>query len=138
MLASQISFKLRICFCSIFIVAVADLYCQVRCEPERHRYWAEKAEKYYPGHETIHKIRVRNLIEFSNFTIHHRHHVNTACNLNINHSYEGVSKSFRNHPKLKEPETSFSYSIHKTSLKSHYAKLHILLTVHSPKLYNRS
>ena len=37
----------------------------------------------------------------------------------------GVSTSFRNHPKVKEPETSFLYSIHKTSLKSHYAKLHI-------------
>ena len=37
---------------------MADLYCKVRCEPERHRYWAERAEKYYPGHETVHKIRV--------------------------------------------------------------------------------
>ena len=39
--------------------------------------------------------------------------------------YEGVANSFRNHPKLKEPETSFIYLIHKTSLKSYYAKLHI-------------
>ena len=34
--------------------------------------------------------------------------------------YEGVSKSFRNHPKVKEPEMSFLYLIHKTSLKSHF------------------
>ena len=39
--------------------------------------------------------------------------------------YERVSKRFRNHPKVKEPETSFLYSIHETSLKSHYAKIHI-------------
>ena len=39
--------------------------------------------------------------------------------------YEGVSKSFRNHPKVKESEMSFLYLIHKTSLTSHFAKLHI-------------
>ena len=39
--------------------------------------------------------------------------------------YEGVSTSFRNHPKVKEPDTSFLYLINKTSLKSYYAKLHI-------------
>ena len=44
--------------------------------------------------------------------------------------YEGVSKSFRNHPKVKEPETSILYSIHKSSLKSHYAKLHIPPTLY--------
>ena len=36
----------------------------------------------------------------------------------------GVSKSSWHHPEVKEPETSF-WSIHKTSLKSYYAKLHI-------------
>ena len=42
--------------------------------------------------------------------------------------YEGVSKSFRNHPKEKEPDISFLYWIHKTCLKSYYANLHILPT----------
>ena len=42
--------------------------------------------------------------------------------------YEGVSNSFRNHPKVKEPEISFLHFIHRTSLKSHYAKLHFCLT----------
>ena len=45
--------------------------------------------------------------------------------------YEGVSNSCRNHPKVKEPEMSFLYSIHKTSLKSHFAKLHILPNFYS-------
>ena len=44
--------------------------------------------------------------------------------------YEGVSKSFRNHQKVKEPEMSFLYLIHKTSLKSHFAKLHIPPTLY--------
>ena len=46
--------------------------------------------------------------------------------------YEGVSKSFRNHPKVKAPEISFLYFIHRTSLSD------FLLTVHSPKLYDGS
>ena len=41
--------------------------------------------------------------------------------------YEGVSTSFRN-PKVKEQEIILLYLIHKTSLKSHYAKLHFCLT----------
>ena len=50
----------------------------------------------------------------------------------------GISKSFRNHPKVNEPEISFLYLIHKTSLQSHYAKLRILptfycLSIHRPK-----
>ena len=40
-------------------------------------------------------------------------------------AYEGVSNSFKNHLKVKEPEISFLYWTNKTSLKSHYAKLHI-------------
>ena len=38
----------------------------------------------------------------------------------------GVSKSFRNHPNVKAPDISFLHFIHRTSLKSHYAKLHLL------------
>ena len=38
--------------------------------------------------------------------------------------YEGVSKSVRNHPKVKAPDISFLHFIHRTSLKSHYTKLH--------------
>ena len=37
--------------------------------------------------------------------------------------YEGVSKHFRNHPKVKDQYISFLYLIHKTSLTSHYVKL---------------
>ena len=53
----------------------------------------------------------------------------------------GVSTSSWNHSEVKEPETSFWYVVHKTSL-HHCVKLHILshylLTVHIPKLYNMS
>ena len=42
--------------------------------------------------------------------------------------YEGVSTSFRNHPKVKAPEISFLNFIHRTSLKSHYAKLYFCPT----------
>ena len=40
----------------------------------------------------------------------------------------GVSTSSWNHPEVNQPEISFLYLIHKTSLQSHYAKLHILPT----------
>ena len=39
--------------------------------------------------------------------------------------YEGVSKGFRNHPDVKEPENLFCHVILKKSLHSHCAKLHI-------------
>ena len=45
----------------------------------------------------------------------------------------GYQKSSWHHLEIKEPETSFWYVqhvIHKTSLKSHYAKLHISPTLH--------
>ena len=42
--------------------------------------------------------------------------------------YEGVSESYWHHPEVNEPHTSVWNLIHKTSLKSHYAKLHIPLT----------
>ncbi|XP_022088191.1 RANBP2-like and GRIP domain-containing protein 5/6, partial [Acanthaster planci] len=31
------------------VLRVADLYCRVDCDMERHRYWAERAEKFFPG-----------------------------------------------------------------------------------------
>ena len=45
----------------------------------------------------------------------------------------GVSKSSWNHPEVMEvekPETSFWYVVHKTSLQSHCAKLHISPTIY--------
>ena len=52
----------------------------------------------------------------------------TPCTVQLTATYEGVSTSFRNHPNLKELEISFLFLIHETSLKSHYAKIHILPT----------
>ncbi|XP_071511872.1 E3 SUMO-protein ligase RanBP2-like [Diadema antillarum] len=39
------------------VLKVAELYCDVNYEAEKHRYWAERAEKYFPNHRIIHKIR---------------------------------------------------------------------------------
>ena len=43
----------------------------------------------------------------------------------FNTVYEGVSNNSWHHTEVKVPHTSIWYWIHKTSLKSHYAKLHI-------------
>ena len=42
----------------------------------------------------------------------------------------GVSNSSWNHPEVKEPENSFWYIVHKTSLQSPCAKLHISPTIY--------
>ncbi|XP_070538551.1 E3 SUMO-protein ligase RanBP2-like [Ptychodera flava] len=39
------------------ILQVADLYCKVNKEPQRARYWADKAEQHFPGHKTVFKLR---------------------------------------------------------------------------------
>ncbi|XP_033637920.1 E3 SUMO-protein ligase RanBP2-like [Asterias rubens] len=38
------------------VLKVAELYCRVEFEPDRHRYWAERAEKLFPGHPKIYNI----------------------------------------------------------------------------------
>ena len=68
--------------------------------------------------------------------------MNSMYTINV---YTGIlhTKSSWHHPEVKEPYTSFWYSIHKASPVSHYAKLHIPPTsywhyIHRPIWYDRS
>ena len=61
---------------------------------------------------------------FENFMESYRSPVLYVCH-HVRPMYEGVSKSSWHHPDVKKPDSLFLYLIHKTSLKSYYAKLHI-------------
>eukprot|EP00057_Strongylocentrotus_purpuratus_P012126 XP_011666600.1 PREDICTED: RANBP2-like and GRIP domain-containing protein 2 [Strongylocentrotus purpuratus] len=71
------------------VLKVAELYCEVQFEAEKHRYWVERAEKYFPNHRTIYKIREhilrssKNLREYEKYLRDKLHSNQNDIYLNI-------------------------------------------------------